>query len=82
MQRPIDYSHGLVPNQLKCAAYEVPSMSSQLVPSDWIRVVRQFCSCFMTNHFLFQAVVFLVFSILLSVGSIAHPAIVVIVTGE
>jgi len=32
----------------------------------------------MTNHFLFQAVVFLAFLILLSVGSIAHPAIVVI----
>jgi N-acetylmuramoyl-L-alanine amidase len=36
----------------------------------------------MTNHFLFQAVVFLVFSILLSVGSIAHPAIVVIDPGH
>ena len=36
----------------------------------------------MTNHFLFQAVVFLVLSILLSVGSIAHPAIVVIDPGH
>jgi len=36
----------------------------------------------MTNHFLFQAVVFLAFSILLSVGSIAHPAIVVIDPGH
>ena len=42
----------------------------------------QFCSCFMANHFLFQAVVFLVFSILLSVGSIAHPGIVVIDPGH
>jgi N-acetylmuramoyl-L-alanine amidase len=36
----------------------------------------------MTNHFLSQAVVFLVFSILMSVGSIAHPAIVVIDPGH
>jgi len=36
----------------------------------------------MTNHFLFQAVVFLAFSILLSVDSIAHPAIVVIDPGH
>jgi hypothetical protein len=42
----------------------------------------QFCVCFMTNHFLFQAVVFLVFLILMSVGSIAHPAIVVIDPGH
>jgi N-acetylmuramoyl-L-alanine amidase len=36
----------------------------------------------MMSHFLFQAVVFSVFSILLSVGSIAHPAIVVIDPGH
>jgi len=42
----------------------------------------RFCAYFMTNHFLFQAVVFLVFSILLSMGSIAHPAIVVIDPGH
>jgi len=36
----------------------------------------------MTSRFLFQAVVFSVFSILLSVGSIAHPAIVVIDPGH
>jgi N-acetylmuramoyl-L-alanine amidase len=42
----------------------------------------RFCDCFMTNHFLSQAVFFLVFSILISVGSIAHPAIVIIDLGH
>jgi N-acetylmuramoyl-L-alanine amidase len=36
----------------------------------------------MTNHFLSQAVVLLVFSISMSVGSIAHPAIVIIDPGH
>jgi N-acetylmuramoyl-L-alanine amidase len=36
----------------------------------------------MTNHFLSQSVVFLVFSILISVGSIARPAIVIIDPGH
>jgi N-acetylmuramoyl-L-alanine amidase len=36
----------------------------------------------MTNHFLSQAAVFLVVSILMSVGSIAHPAIVIIDPGH
>src|SRR5580704_3474669 len=36
----------------------------------------------MTNHFLSQSVVFLVFSILISVGSIACPAIVIIDPGH
>jgi N-acetylmuramoyl-L-alanine amidase len=36
----------------------------------------------MTNNSLFQAVVFWVFSILMSVGSIAHPAIVIIDPGH
>jgi hypothetical protein len=36
----------------------------------------------MTNHFLFQAVLHLVFSILMSMDSIAHPAVVVIDPGH
>jgi N-acetylmuramoyl-L-alanine amidase len=36
----------------------------------------------MTNHFLSQSVVFLVFSILISVGSMARPAIVIIDPGH
>jgi hypothetical protein len=36
----------------------------------------------MMKHFFFQAVLFLAFLILLSVGSIAHPAIVVIDPGH
>jgi hypothetical protein len=36
----------------------------------------------MTNNFLSQVVVFLAFSILMSVGSIAHPAIVVVDPGH
>src|ERR1700721_4878731 len=36
----------------------------------------------MTNDFLSQAVVILVFSILISVGSIAHPSIVIIDPGH
>ena len=36
----------------------------------------------MTNHFLMRAVVFLAFSILMAVGSIARPAVVVIDPGH
>jgi N-acetylmuramoyl-L-alanine amidase len=36
----------------------------------------------MTNHFLFQAVVFLVLSILICVDSVAHPTVVVIDPGH
>src|SRR6516164_6532973 len=83
--------HGQLFRKRACAAAG-SDISFCPQPLDWrMRAYAQppigsarlrFCSYFMTNHFLFQAVVFLVFSIRLSMGSIAHPAIVVIDPGH